>query len=157
LRSCELGRPVMKIVDTNIFIQYLLDGDRAAEAEKLLAPHPDLAVTIGIIDEVEFVIIRQLAKRKLGISLKKLKEYIRSRGLDFAHDTLEMYTNMLQDLEITILRDYAEPQELLETMKKYRLTPSDAIIALTCKHCSISTILTFDEDFKRVPWLKVVP
>jgi len=75
----------MKIVDTNIFIQYLLNGDRAAEAEKLLASHPDLAVTIGIIDEVEFVIIRRLAKSKLGIrSLKKLKEHI-SRGVSILH------------------------------------------------------------------------
>ena len=148
----------MKVVDTNIFIQYLLDGDRASEAEKLLASYPDLAVTTGIIDEVEFVIIRRLAKRRLGIrSLKKLKEYIRSRGLDFALDALEKYTNMLQEFEITILRDYAEPRELLEIMKKYGLTPSDAIITLTCKHYGIDTIITFDEDFKRIPWLKVVP
>lgn len=54
----------MKLVDTNIFIQYLFDGERADEAEELLALHPDLAVTIGIIDEVEFVIIRRLAKEK---------------------------------------------------------------------------------------------
>ena len=148
----------MKVVDTNIFIQYLLDGDRATEAEKLLASYPDLAVTVGIIDEVEFVIIRRLAKRRLGIrSLKKLKEYIRSRGLDFALDALEKYTNMLQEFEITILRDYAEPRELLETMKKYRLAPSDAIITLTCKHYGIDTVITFDEDFKRIPWLKVIP
>ena len=148
----------MKVVDTNIFIQYLLDGDRTAEAEKLLASYPDLAVTIGIIDEVEFAIIRRLAKRRLGIrSLKKLKEYITSRGLDFALDALEKYTNMLQEFEITILRDYAEPHELLKTMKKYRLTPSDAIITLTCKHYGIDTIITFDEDFKHIPWLKVVP
>ncbi len=64
---------------------------------------------------------------------------------------------MLQELEITMLRDYAEPRELLETMKKYRLTPSDAIITLTCKHYSIDTVITFDEDFKRIPWLKVIP
>ena len=148
----------MRLADTNVFIQYLLDGDRVSEAEKLLASSPDLAVTIGIIDEVEFVIIRRLAKKRLGIrSLKKLKEYIRSEGLDFASDALEKYTNMLQEFEVTILKDYAEPNELLETMKKYRLTPSDAIIALTCRHYGIDTILTFDEDFKRIPWLRVVP
>ncbi len=148
----------MRLIDTNVFIQYLLDGDRAGEAEKLLASYPDIAVTTGIIDEVEFVIIRRLAKRKLGIrSLKKLKEYIRSRGLDFSLDVLEEYTNMLREFEVTILRDYVEPRELLETMKKYRLTPSDAIIALTCKHYGIDTILTFDQDFTRIPWLKVIP
>lgn len=42
-------------------------------------------------------------------------------------------------------------------MIEYKLLPGDAIIALTCKHHGIDTILTFDEDFKRVPWLKVVP
>ncbi len=64
---------------------------------------------------------------------------------------------MLYEFNITVLRDYAEPKELLETMKIYRLTPSDAIIALTCKHYGIDTILTFDEDFKGIPWLKTVP
>jgi len=43
------------------------------------------------------------------------------------------------------------------TAKKYRLLPADALIALTCKHYEIDTILTFDEDFKRVPWLEVIP
>ena len=148
----------MKVVDTNIFVEYLFDGDRADEAERLLASYTDLAVTVGIIDEVEFVIIRRLAKRRLGIrKLSKLKEHIRKRGLDFAADMLERYTVMLYEFDITVLRDYAEPKELLETMGKYQLTPSDAIIALTCKHYGINTILTFDEDFKRIPWLKVIP
>ncbi|MCE4605784.1 MAG: PIN domain-containing protein, partial [Desulfurococcales archaeon] len=70
---------------------------------------------------------------------------------------LERYTRMVHEFNIAVLRDYAEPKELIETMRKYRLTPSDAIIALTCKHYSIDTILTFDEDFKRIPWLKVIP
>ena len=148
----------MKIVGTNIFIHYLLDGDRANEAEELLASHSDLAVTIGVVNEVIFVIIRCLAKRRLGIkALSKLKEYIRTKGLDFALDMLKEYAKMLQEFEIIILRDYAGLGELIETMVKYNLTPSDAIIALTCKYYGINTILTFDEDFKRIPWLKVIP
>jgi predicted nucleic acid-binding protein len=62
----------------------------------------------------------------------------------------------MEQLEIVIQRDSAEPKQLLEVMGKYKLTPSDAVIALTCKHYGIDTILTFDEDFKRVPWLKVI-
>ena len=148
----------MKVVDTNVFVQYLFDGDRADEAERLLASFADLAVTVKIMDEVEFVIIRQLAKERLGVrKLNKLKEYIRKNGLDFAVDALERYAEMLRDLEITVLGDYAEPEELLEVMKGYRLTPSDAIIALTCKHYNIDSIITFDEDFKKIPWLKVIP
>ena len=37
----------MKVVDTNIFVQYLFDGERADEAERLLASHADLVVTVG--------------------------------------------------------------------------------------------------------------
>ena len=48
-------------------------------------------------------------------------------------------------------------QELYEVLTEFRLLPSDAIVALTCKHYGIDTILTFDGDFKRIPWLKVIP
>lgn len=148
----------MKVVDTNIFIEYLLNGERASKAEDLLSRNPDLAVTNVIIDEVEFVIIRRLASVRLGIrSLKRLKEYIKRNGLRFAYDALKKYTDMLRELEIAVLKDYAEPYELLETMMRFNLTPSDAIIALTCKHYGIKTIITFDEDFKRIPWLKTLP
>jgi len=41
-------------------------------------------------------------------------------------------------------------------MEEYGLMPADAIIALTCKQHGINTMATLDEDFKRVPWLKVI-
>ena len=149
----------MKVVDTNVFVQYLLDGERASEAEELLASNPDLATTVGIVNEVKFVIIRRLAKERLGIrKLSKLKKYIRAKGVGFALDILEKYTEMLLDLNIMILKDHAEPRELLNTIVTYRLTPSDAVIALTCKHYGVGTIITFDkEDFSKIPWLKVLP
>jgi len=97
----------LKLVDANVFIQYLFDGERAEEAERLLASNPDLTVTVGIIDEVEFVIIRRLAKERLGIrKLSKLKEYIRTKGLDFVSDMLEKYTDMLYEFNVTVLGDY---------------------------------------------------
>jgi len=105
-----------------------------------------------------FVTIRRLALRKLGIRrLDKIREYIRRHGIGFAVNKLRVFLEMLGELDIRTLRDWAEPRELLETMEKYSLTPSDALIALTCKHHRIDTIITFDEDFKRIPWLKVLP
>ena len=64
---------------------------------------------------------------------------------------------MLEEYGIIVLQDEAKIEELHDTMIKYKLLPGDAIIALTCRHYGISTILTFDEDFRRVPWLRVVP
>ena len=56
-----------------------------------------------------------------------------------------------------MVEDRAKPQELIDSAKKFHLLPADALIALTCRHYGIDAILTFGEDFKRVPWLKVVP
>ncbi|MEB3691297.1 MAG: PIN domain-containing protein [Caldisphaeraceae archaeon] len=56
-----------------------------------------------------------------------------------------------------MVEDKASPHELIDVAKNFHLLPADALIALTCKHYGIDTILTFDENFKRVPWLKVIP
>ncbi|MHC1568270.1 MAG: PIN domain-containing protein [Candidatus Syntropharchaeia archaeon] len=40
--------------------------------------------------------------------------------------------------------------------EKYKLLPSDALIAATCKHHGIKKIVTFDPDFKKVDFLEVV-
>ena len=58
---------------------------------------------------------------------------------------------------MAVLPDAASVEELHEVMERYGLLPGDAAIALTCRHYGISTILTFDEDFKKVPWLRVLP
>ncbi|ASJ16051.1 twitching motility protein PilT [Thermococcus chitonophagus] len=64
---------------------------------------------------------------------------------------------LLEDRGITILPDYQEVGEWREVMKKYKLLPNDALIAITCGHYGIKNIATFDEDFKRVKFLKVIP
>jgi len=64
---------------------------------------------------------------------------------------------LIDRLGILVLEDKGSLRELLETMKNYDLLPGDALIATTAKHYGIDVILTFDEDFKRVPWLKVIP
>ena len=42
-------------------------------------------------------------------------------------------------------------------MRSYNLLPGDALVVVTAKQYGIGTILTFDEDFKRITWLKVIP
>jgi len=64
---------------------------------------------------------------------------------------------LLEDLEVEILVEDVEYREVIDVATYLKLLPSDAIIALTCRRYSIDTVLTFDEDFKRVPWLKTVP
>ena len=77
--------------------------------------------------------------------------------MDSPEEAIEKVTDFIRDFKVTIIRDYQDPGELVETIKAYRLAPNDAQIALTCKHRDIRKLATFDEDFKRVPWLKVIP
>ena len=48
-------------------------------------------------------------------------------------------------------------KDMIETAGHLKLLPSDSIIALTCRYHGIDVILTFDEDFKRIPWLQAIP
>lgn len=148
----------MKFVDANTFYYYMFKSKYTEQAAKILKQHHDLATSTGVLDEVMFVIIRRLAEKRLGIrGIARLRSYIRSNGVGFTFAELERFVKLIEALDIAVLQDYANPRELLEVTAKYNLPPSDAVIALTCKHYGIDTILTFDEDFKRVPWLKVVP
>jgi predicted nucleic acid-binding protein len=47
---------------------------------------------------------------------------------------------MLRRLKIRVLLSTYAESELYDTLTRYRLLPSDAIIALTCRHYGISTI-----------------
>jgi len=148
----------LKFVDSNVLVYYIFESEYSNKAGQLLAQYRDLATSIRVIDEVMFVSIRRSALERLGLRrLDRIKRYIASHGLDFAIDKLQTLVDVIEQLGIVVLRDSAGLRQLLEVMEKYKLTPSDAVIALTCKHYGIDTILTFDEDFKRVPWLRVIP
>ncbi|BEP17359.1 type II toxin-antitoxin system VapC family toxin [Pyrofollis japonicus] len=146
-------------VDSNVFIQLLYEGARASEAEDLLEKHPLLATSIGVVDEVLHFIIRREAMNKYGVKRAyDLRRLIRDKGVAFAKESLAKFSSLLEELYVRVVTDAeTQPSQIISTMDKYRLSPRDAIIALTCKHYGIDTILTFDEDFKRVPWLRATP
>ncbi len=85
-----------------------------------------------------------------------LKKWVRSRG--YPDDVLKAVKELLETLNPTLLPEILESwSELIEVAVKYRLPSNDALIALTCRKHGIDTLATLDEDFKRVPWLKVIP
>ncbi len=149
----------MILLDTNAIVYYLHRIEPyASKVKKILTERKDLAVTLRIADEVIFTLIRLEAWRKLGIRrLDQLRDYMRRHGLEGFNDAMSDFEELIDKLGILVLEDKGDLKELLETMRKYSLLPGDALIAVTAKHYSINTIFTFDEDFKRVPWLKVIP
>jgi len=102
------------------------------EAAELLKRYSDLATSVGVLDEVTFVILGRLALSRLGVRrLDRPREHIRRHGVGFAEDMIEEFLDAVEELGIVVLRDYAQPRELLEAMRKYKLPPSDAVIAST--------------------------
>lgn len=149
----------MILLDTNAIIYYLhCIEPYASKVKQILIERKELAVTLRILDEIIFTIMRIEALRKHGIKrLEQLRDYIRKHGIEGFIDALNDIEELIDKLGIIVLEDKGNLKELLEVMKKYNLLLGDALIVVTARHYNIDTILTFDEDLKRVPWLKVIP
>ena len=149
----------MILLDSNAIVYYLHRvKPYASKVKQVLIERKDLAVTLRIVDEIIFTLIRLEAWRRLGLrKLDELRDYVRRHGLEMFSDAINDVEELIDKLGILVLEDKGSIKELVETMRRYNLLPGDALIAITAKHYGIDTILTFDEDFKRIPWLKVIP
>ncbi|MEB3787135.1 MAG: PIN domain-containing protein [Desulfurococcales archaeon] len=149
----------MLFLDTNAILYYLHDVKPYSQiVEDITSGEDELSTSLRVLDEAVFTIVRTKAWINLGIRrIEKLKEHIQKHGYKHFEEDINELLKLLEEANIAVVEDKATPQELIETAKKHHLLPADALIALTCKHYGIDTILTFDEDFKRVPWLRVVP
>ncbi len=145
-------------LDTSVILSILLETEKYQVAEDVLASFQDrIFVTSGIALNEAFYVATFEYYRQRGLAKGKysLREAIVRQG--YPREVIELVLGFMNDLHIKVLDDYYDFKEYIQVMITYRLLPNDAQIALTCRHYGIDTILTFDEDFKRVPWLKVVP
>ncbi len=149
----------MLFLDSNAILYYLHDVKPYSQiVEDIISGEDELYTSIRVLDEAIFTIVRTKAWINLGIRrIEKLREYIGKHGYGFFEEDINRLYEFLEEANIAVVEDRATPQELIEVAKRFHLLPADALIALTCRHHGIDTILTFDEDFKRVSWLKVVP
>ncbi len=145
-------------IDTNIFYNVLFETNLTRNARKLLEDYEEnkFYTSLTVINELLYISTRKCYKAmeelKGPYSLRKL---IVNKG--YPEFIVNGIRKLLEDLEVEVLVENVEYRDMIETASQLKLLPSDAIIALTCKHNNIDTIITFDEDFKRVPWLKVAP
>ena len=145
-------------IDTNIFYNILFKTNLTRKARKLLEDYEEnkFYTSLTVINELLYISIRKYYQTteelKGSYSLRKL---IVNKG--YPKFIVNGIMKLLEDLEVEVLVGDVEYQDMIESASQLKLLPSDVIIALTCKHNNIDTIITFDEDFKRVPWLKVAP
>ncbi len=138
--------------DSNIFIKYLAGAEEAKKLiDKVERGEWRGYVNDVVVSEVVYGYLRLV----LSVSRYKLSDYI-VKHVDKVKELLEQDVYPLfTDFEH--LPTSVGVDRLLEYMANYRLLPNDALIAATCRTYGIDAIATFDEDFKRVPRLRVIP
>ncbi len=139
-------------IDSSVIVRYYTGDPEAKRAlEPVISGEAVGYINSVVFSEVLFVLLKLLTGMR-AYELKdrpgRVKETIRLLNKQIAF--LQRYFTELEVNE--------EIKEIaLGVTERYGLLPNDAIIAATCKHYNIDTIITFDKDFKRVPWLKVIP
>ncbi len=145
-------------IDTNIFYNILFETSLTQIARKLLEDYEEsmFYTSLTVVNELLYISTRKHYQTMGEISGPySLRRLIASKG--YPKLIVDGIRKLLRDLEVEVLIETVSYQNIIETASSLNLLPSDAIIALTCRYYGIDTILTFDEDFKRIPWLKVVP
>ena len=108
-------------------------------------------ITGTVASETIFIYLR-LA---LDVSRYRLRELITKQD-ERVKSLLEEDVGPLLSL-FNLITPETSVEELLDLIKSYGLLPNDALIVIAALKHGISTIVTFDEDFRRVPWLRVIP
>lgn len=148
----------MICLDTNVIYHFLFRTELTDEAERVIKANivAGMSIPMTVINELLYTVGMKVVMIKYGIRGKwSFKRFIGSKG--FPKEAIEIVNNFIEDFNINVIIDYQDRHELIDTMMLYRLAPNDAQIALTCKYHRIGIIATFDGDFRRVPWLKVIP
>ena len=95
--------------------------------------------------------VRKLFER--GVAGDAIKA--RLAGLNKIAERLNIIPPTYSDFEES--KKIALEYKLLQSITVFKLLPSDALIVAIMSKEGIKEILRMDSDFKRIPWLKVIP
>ncbi len=141
-------------IDSSAFLSFFIEGiDLFQELDG------KLVTSVNVVEEVVYVLIKEKARKITKIDKRyDLLVYLRKNPEITSKIAEEVVSDVLALLDyfgIVVLPTVGHG-EMFDVIKKYGLLPNDALIAATCKHYGIKKIATFDEDFKRVDFLKVI-
>ena len=148
----------MICLDTNVVYHFLFETELTSRAEKVVRQGivAGMAIPMIVYNELLYTIGAKIARVEYGVKGKySFRKFIARHG--FPEKAIDKVDGFIKDFRVVLLRDHQDPEELVHTIKSYRLAPSDAQLVITCRHHGINTLASFDDDFRRVPWLKVIP
>jgi len=137
--------------DSNVFLRYLAgDGEARRLVDRVEAGEWSGYVNDVVVSEVVYGYLRLV----LDVSRYELRRYVVEHvdevGGLLEEDVLPLFT------VFSSLPCHVGASMLMEYMVEYKLLPNDALIAATCRIHDVRAIAAFDEDFKRIPWLRVL-
>ncbi|WP_297460237.1 type II toxin-antitoxin system VapC family toxin [Thermococcus sp.] len=143
-------------VDSSVFVGLHLGDPRAKElVKKAIARGYTLVTNPVVFSETVYKVMFTLAIQdglKGTYDLKKhLEEYT------FVYERVKSAFEELGEAGFLKIAPITENTIELASQigKNFNLLPNDSLIVATCKELEIGLILTFDSDFKRVPFLKI--
>ncbi len=148
----------MICLDTNVIYHLLFETELTVNAEKVIrrGAITGMAMPMIVYNELLYIVGTKIAHLEYGVKGKySFRKLIAKQG--FPQKAIRMVNGFVKDFDVLILRDHQDPDDLVYAIESYRFTPSDAQIAITCKHHGIRTLASFDTDFNRVPWLELIP
>ena len=142
-------------LDTTIFIDYFVFG--VDKISRYIASY-SLCTPSSVLWETTYILLKAKAMKDAGIRkhyevLKYLREnpdYVRTATKEIVNDI----KTLISLYKIRILR-VSPYRYMVREMLRYGLLPSDALIVATCRLHKVKTLITCDEDFKRVVFLEI--
>ena len=146
-------------LDSSVILRYFL-GD--STAKDIIENSLRFAINAIVFSEVSFNLLKLIYIEKCGgYRFYDMKSSLSTLNYDIlkGYKIINSFLDELskEDRLVFLPITMEIMKEASEIATKYGLLPNDSLIIATCRHYGIDTIATFDEDFKRIPWLKIIP
>ncbi len=143
-------------VDANILIRIIV-GKEYNLLKYMVGTEP--YTSTSVLEEATYKIIALSILEAEGetISAYKIrKSFEKGVAEDVIKARLSGLNKLVEKLNIIspILEDFEASKEIII---KFKLLPNDALIVAMMQRKGIDLLLTLDSDFKRIPWIKVIP
>ena len=159
----------MKIfIDSSVFLKLLLNEPGSDIAQAILED-VEYGKVIGyvtpmVLEEVCFKLIYAKASELLGTkNVWKIRESLRLSS-EFRSKTLEVVRKFYEYIEYLFLKGlrvepvmYSDWQKAYEIMRKYGLLPADAVHVAVALRVKANTLASFDEDFRVIREVRIIP
>jgi predicted nucleic acid-binding protein len=145
-------------IDSNIFLDMLSGEDDGKYKEIFDSKSNRFFTNTLVLNEVRFKLLFIMASQRLKTTkkfaiIKKIKSDKTLRELAYAR-YIDFFATV--SAHCTILPQPEEEVASYTLTKDIGLLPADADIIMSMRQEGITTILTTDDDFKKVPGIKVM-